>query len=180
MIYTILCVASALGEFFSSPSVARQHRTEEFRGVLFWFMTGLDTIIATTLCAIIFAQTVGFYNTCHCRASMWTTWSGAGGYVDFDGIEFWLKFGVKEAWTAGTAVGATAMTVGMGYLLWEWGSQSFLWTYDRRKAVEGLETTRAVKWVLSRPQVCVVSAARKVLESDPTHRYVLSEVGGEV
>ena len=92
---------------------------------------------------IIFAQTFGIYNSCRCKSSMW---GGAGGYMDFEGVQYYKSYHIERSWMLGTLIACVFLGIGLMYVVEQWCRQSFLWTQDWDSAMGGLSKVRKWKW----------------------------------
>lgn len=88
---------------------------------------------------IVFAQTLGSYSNCECNCS---TWSGLGGYMDFEDYAYYRANGVRYYWGAATGMSCFSLTVGLTYIVIEYCTQSHLSTEDYDGATKGLNMTR--------------------------------------
>ncbi|CUS13977.1 unnamed protein product, partial [Tuber aestivum] len=71
------------------------------RRVAQWFLRLWEFINFCLLVCIIIAQTFGIYNNCHCKSSLW---GGAGGYMDFESVQYYKSFNVEISWLLGTVI----------------------------------------------------------------------------
>ncbi|PWW74731.1 hypothetical protein C7212DRAFT_358977 [Tuber magnatum] len=99
---------------------------------------------------IIFAQTFGIYNSCRCKSSMW---GGAGGYVDFEGVQYYKSYRIEGSWMLGTLTTCIFLAIGLAYVVEQWCTQSFLWTQDWNSAMNGLWWVRKWKWATTWPRM---------------------------
>lgn len=104
------------------------------------FLTFIEICNSSWLVYIILAQTFGIYNSCTCKSSNWSR--GKGGYLDFAGTSVYRDdFNVRRWWIAGTVLGSLPL-LSIFYVVYQWLSQSFLWTEDYEKALTGLRRLR--------------------------------------
>ena len=101
---------------------------------------------------IIFAQTFGIYNDCRCKSSMW---GGAGGYMDFEGVQYYKSYHIERSWMLGTLITCVFLGIGLMYVVEQWCAQSFLWTQDWDSAMNGLWWVRKWKWATTGPRLAV-------------------------
>ena len=99
----------------------------------------LDIFNSLWLSYIVISQVFGFYHTCDCQCSMWTS---IGGYMDFETFDFYRGAGVSDYWGASTALSFITLMLAFAYAIIEWGQQSHLSTEDYQSAQRGLRTTR--------------------------------------
>ena len=108
-------------------------------------ITVFEIVNTAWLVYILTAQTVGIYNSCECRASRW---GGGAGYVDFESDDNYKKnYLIKPYWIAGTVLGGLPL-LAILYAVYEWCTQSFLWSIDYPKAMRGLMRVRTAKYIL--------------------------------
>jgi hypothetical protein len=117
------------------------HRKRNPKIILSVIIFVLECLNTTWLFFIIAAQTTGIYNCCICKASVF---AGGGGYVDFEGIEWYREFGVSRAWTIGTAVGISFPGTVLLFIVYQWCTQAHMKTLNRERAMDGLRWVR--KW----------------------------------
>ncbi|RPA98526.1 hypothetical protein L873DRAFT_1687229 [Choiromyces venosus 120613-1] len=115
-----------------------------------WFLRTLELANFCWLVYIIAAQTFGIYNTCRCKSSMW---GGAGGYVDFEGVQYYKLYNIEYSWMAGTVITCVFLGIGFAYVVEQWCAQSFLWTQDWDSAMHGLKMVRRWKWFTTGPRL---------------------------
>lgn len=109
------------------------------------FLTFLDICSSSWLAYIILAQTFGIYNSCACKSSNWS-W-GKGGYADFASTSVYRDdYDVRRWWILGTVLGSLPL-LSIFYVVYQWLSQSFLWTEDYEKAVAGLRRLRGWRYL---------------------------------
>ncbi|KAL8716428.1 MAG: hypothetical protein Q9220_000335 [cf. Caloplaca sp. 1 TL-2023] len=94
------------------------------------------------LAYIVFAQTLGSYQTCDCMSS---NWSSLGGYLDFETYQYYTDHGIYLTWRIATGVSLLVMTLGLSYIAFEYCTQSHLSTEDYGRAMMGLKHTRWFK-----------------------------------
>ncbi|KAF1815347.1 hypothetical protein P152DRAFT_446422 [Eremomyces bilateralis CBS 781.70] len=99
----------------------------------------LEVINALWLVYIVIAQTMGIYNTCECKSSIWGT---MGGYVDLQQTTFTDNPLIIQYWAEGVVLSATVMGLAMMYVVVEWCIQSHLNTGNYHDARRGLVRTR--------------------------------------
>ncbi|KAL8799579.1 MAG: hypothetical protein Q9182_005790 [Xanthomendoza sp. 2 TL-2023] len=90
----------------------------------------------------VFAQTLGAFQTCDCMAS---TWTGEGGYIDFETYQYYAAHGVYLTWGLATALSLLVLTLGLAYIVFEYCTQAHLSTEDYPRALRGLKHTRWCK-----------------------------------
>ena len=106
----------------------------------------LDLIITGWLFYIVWAQTVGAWETCDCVGSTWgRIGHGPGGYIDFLSVVQYKAEGIKIYWGLGTATSMGIMFVAMTHIIIAWCTQSHLSTKEYKQAKKGLELTRRWK-----------------------------------
>ncbi|CUS13976.1 unnamed protein product, partial [Tuber aestivum] len=71
------------------------------RRVVGWFLCFWEFINSCLLVCIIIAQTFGIYNNCYCKSSML---GGAGGYMDFESVQYYKSYNVEISWFLGTLI----------------------------------------------------------------------------
>lgn len=113
--------------------------------------------VVVTLCEIgssswiiyvILAQTFGFYNSCHCKSSVWGL--HVAGYTDFAGTNTYREdFDITKWWITGTVLGSLPLLT-IIHTVYQWATQSFLWTQDYQKAINGLWRVRTWRRVFHR------------------------------
>ncbi|KAI5816735.1 hypothetical protein BZA77DRAFT_53844 [Pyronema omphalodes] len=142
MIFCLLTLFAMAVELASWPFIERMITAcpKTING----FLIALEAVNTGWLMYIIVAQTFGIYNTCECRSSLW---GHKGGYMDFESVEFYKQLGVEKSWMVGTVIGMLSIGGGIGYVTEQWLTQSWLWTAEYERALEGLEVTRRWKWV---------------------------------
>ncbi|KFY86847.1 hypothetical protein V498_07360 [Pseudogymnoascus sp. VKM F-4517 (FW-2822)] len=108
------------------------------------FLTFLEICNSIWLVYIILAQTFGIYNSCACKSSIWSR--GKGGYTDFAGTSVYRDdYDVRRWWIFGTVLGSLPL-LSIFHIVYQWLSQSFLWTEDYEKAVAGLRRVRVWRY----------------------------------
>lgn len=136
MVYGIL----AAGCFFIDLLGWRAIRNGAAMVCLRIFLTFIEICSSSWLIYIILAQTFGIYNSCACKSSNWSR--GKGGYSDFASTSVYRDdYDVRHWWIAGTVLGSLPL-LSIFYIVYQWLSQSFLWTEDYEKAVTGLRRVR--------------------------------------
>ena len=119
------------------PGMVNRQRLE------IYFFRPAELTNAAWLTYIVAAQTFGSYNNCECKAS---AWGSRGGYMDFENYSYYRKHGAQYYWGAGTGVSAFIMLVSFAFIVYSWGTQSFLTAEDYQKAMRGLRRTRQFKY----------------------------------
>ena len=123
---------------------------------------------------IIFAQTFGIYNSCRCKSSMW---GGAGGYMDFEGVQYYKSYGIERSWMLGTLIACMFLGIGLMYVVEQWCRQSFLWTQDWGSAMDGLLWVRRWKWATATlPRQVAVWVVGRMVKAG---RWVRANYGSE-
>ncbi|KAF8251727.1 hypothetical protein K440DRAFT_652913 [Wilcoxina mikolae CBS 423.85] len=141
MIFGIIATTSTFLELSAWPFLLRL--PAKLTRALHTFLILVETTNTVWLSYVICAQTFGIYNSCSCLGA---SWGGGGGYVDFEGTNFYKDYyAVGRHWAVGTVVGMLCMSVGIGYVLEQWMTQSFLWSSDYDKVMRGLGRTRRWK-----------------------------------
>ena len=111
------------------------------RRIVQWVLRLCEFTNFCWLVYVIFSQTFGIYNNCRCKSSMW---GGAGGYMDFEGIQYYKSYHVGRSWMLGTLTTCIFLGIGLMYVVEQWCTQSFLWTQNWDSAMTGLWWVR--KW----------------------------------
>jgi len=112
---------------------------------------------------IIFAQTFGIYNNCRCKSSMW---GGAGGYMDFEGVQYYKSYHVERSWMLGTLITCVFLGIGLAYVVEQWCAQSFLWTQNWDSAMSGLWWVRQWKWATAWPRQAATWVAECIAKAE--------------
>jgi hypothetical protein len=127
-------------------------------------LTAFEAASCAWLFYILLAQTFGRYNSCYCKASMWSAparfrsggggggdgaaaggFSAAGGYVDFENDDYYRRnYDIRRFWIVGTVLGCLPLLAVL-YAVAQWCGQSFLWSFDYAKAMRGLRRVRRVR-----------------------------------
>jgi hypothetical protein len=110
-------------------------------------LTVLEVLTSSFLLMHLLGQTFLLYQTCFCRASMWTgrIRGGPGGYIDFEEDDYYRQhFALCPFWHAGTVLGCAPLVVVL-YAVAEWCMQSHLWSIEFAKAMRGLRRVRRVR-----------------------------------
>ncbi|KAL8964433.1 MAG: hypothetical protein Q9183_004450 [Haloplaca sp. 2 TL-2023] len=102
----------------------------------------LEAANSVWLFYIVFAQTLGAYQTCDCMA---TTWANQGGYIDFETYDFYTGQAIYLIWSIATGVSLLVMSLGLLYVAFEYCTQSHLSTEHYGRAMDGLKQTRRFK-----------------------------------
>lgn len=117
---------SALGAHNQDHSRAADALTQRIQRRQAWSLSDwthfclfrpLEVYNALWLCYIVFAQTVGSYNTCECQSCDWAI---GGGYIDFSNFQAANAEWVRKNWTASTVVSVVFMGVPMVWVVVEW------------------------------------------------------------
>lgn len=113
------------------------------------FVTITEVVNTGWLVYIIVASTLGLYNSCDCKASIWGPGGQKDGYIVFvkDYLSFRQEFDITRFWITGTIIGCLPLVLVL-YAVYQWCTQSFLWTQDYDKAMRGLQRVRRVKRVV--------------------------------
>ena len=96
---------------------------------------------------IIFAQTVGAYQTCDCFSAIWV---GQGRYVDFSIVSYYSSHIIEVYWSIATGVSCSVMCAGFAYIVAEYCTQAHISTDHYGRAMQGLMMTRRYKKYTSR------------------------------
>ncbi len=77
-------------------------------------LTVLEVLTSSFLVMHLLGQTFLWYQTCYCRASMWSGHfaGGRGGYIGFEDDAYYVKhFRLFPYWHTGTALGCAPLAV---------------------------------------------------------------------
>lgn len=107
-----------------------------------WFLRFAQFCNTTWLLYILFAQSLGSYNTCRCKCS---NYGLGGGYMDWREELNPSTGQAKPYWIAGTASGCSILVIYFAFIAWEWVTQSHLSTESYGEAMKGLKATRKFK-----------------------------------
>ena len=119
-------------------------RSRAFRDVVkIFIIRPLEAFNTGWLIYIIFAQTVGSYETCQCKGTTWAV--KEGGFIDFQAATIYNGHSVYTYWSVGVAMSCVAMAGGLWYIVHEYCTQGHLSTEDYERAMQGLKTTRWYK-----------------------------------
>jgi hypothetical protein len=89
--------------------------------------------------AIIGFQLTGGMNNCYCKSSMFARALGTGGYMDFEGAEFYKEaFKVKLSWGLGAGFGASLPFITCLWSIWVWWGMGELWSASERTTAHPL------------------------------------------
>lgn len=93
----------------------------------------VNAFVIFLLVAIIGFQLTGGMNSCWCKASMLNFPTGLGGYVDFEGANFYRTyFNVTVYWAVGTTVGGLVLFCAFIVAIFQWRSCQHLWSANER------------------------------------------------
>ncbi|RPA78189.1 hypothetical protein BJ508DRAFT_378420 [Ascobolus immersus RN42] len=142
-------------------NLEKGNKNKRARLSLKFFLTLFEIANFIYLVYILTSLTVGAFNTCYCRASIWGASKADrdAAYVVFapegkdDYFYMAALFGVKHWWIVATCLAAIPLSGGVGYAILEWCLQSHLWSGDKAKARHGLTMVRkwrrATRWIYS-------------------------------
>ena len=106
------------------------------------FLRPLELINFIWLLYIVFAQTVGAYQTCDCFSAIWV---GQGRYVDFNILTYYSSHTIEVYWSVATSVTCSVMCAGFAYIVAEYCTQAHISTDHYARAMQGLMMTRRYK-----------------------------------
>lgn len=102
----------------------------------------LEVVNFVWLLYIVFAQTVGAYQTCDCFSAIWV---GQGRYVDFSIVSYYSSHTIEVYWSVATAVTCAVMCAGFAYIVAEYCTQAHISTDHYGRAMHGMMMTRRYK-----------------------------------
>ncbi|CUS15639.1 unnamed protein product, partial [Tuber aestivum] len=143
------------------------------RRIAQWVLRICEFANSCWLVYIIIAQTFGIYNSCRCKSSMW---GSAGGYVDFEGVQYYKSYHIERSWMLGTLITCIFLSIGLAYVVEQWCTQSFLWTQDWDSAMNGLWWVRKWKWATTWPRLAFAWVAGCMVMAE---RWAHAILGGE-